>query len=1011
LFIKRPIASSILVIAILIFGGLSLTRLSVDLLPDATQPSLLVSVVYPGAPASEVELRINESLDAILSSVRGVDEVYSIARQGQSLIYLSFGWGTNMDLAFLDVREKLDQARFLLPEEAERPQLLYSAATNDVLATIALRLRNYPEPDFQQKLELKRWAEQVFSRRLEQQEGIAQAILVGAIQPEVHIRFNSDLLARYHISLADLQRSVRQSNLFSATGELRDGWYRYALKIENRIQNLEDIYDIPVTSLSNGRVLRLSELADIEIKEADPTSFALLDNQEILTLQVKKEYGANTVSVFETLSGVIEEVKNEHPEFDIEILREDATFIENSISNLIQALLYGGILAFFVLFLFLNDNRSPFTIGISIPVSIFLTFTVMFLLDIQLNVISLSGLTIGIGLLLDNSIVVLENIHRFRKQGLNIHNAAIKGTREIALPVTASTFTTISVFLPLLFLGGFEGAFFRDLAATLSISLMASLLVALILLPVFIVRLRRNKESRNLTSESRFLQFVIRKYEESISKVINRPFLVMLGASVLIFGALALLIVIPKQALPEAEPKEVKAMVNLGGNASLRSSKTAAIAINEYIREYTDLDGILVTGGFTEDISADALLNEGLNKFKVSVPVNSRMEQKQVERVINVMDSTYQYWNFMETSENLFASFSSFSTEPIEIQIPGRDRSLSKRIAAELEKVLSVQFPDLELSEKFPQRVRIYRIEFDREQLISLDMDENEIIRYLESLSRGNWVTDWNRQDEQISIRLMGDSEDIYNPADILLNLSDKIIPLGDLAEIRLADEYEQLERVAQTAILSYNTNLSFFDWWWNGEKIRQSIGEFTRQTGYEIQLGGTAPLLVDLLKELGSLLLMSVLLIYLILAIQYENLLYPLIIVSAIPFAWVGSIFILYVTGFSLNALSFMGILVLTGIAVNDSILKVDFMRRYYEDSGDLEEAILQAGIHRFRPVVMTSLTTILGLIPMILPLGDGYILRQSLAIALMGGLISSTLLTLYLIPTVFRVIHSFNK
>ncbi|OAN62090.1 hypothetical protein A8B79_03880 [Balneola sp. EhC07] len=1007
MLLRKPIASIILVLAVLIFGGITLSRLSIELLPNVNPPTLLISTEYKGAPAADVEYRINERLEGTLGSVRGVQETRSLSRQGQSLIFLTFKWGTDMDLAFLNVREKLDQARPLLPQNAERPQLVYSSASDEPIATIAVTLKDAENQSFGNRLATKRWAEQVFTRRLEQQDGIAQALLVGEVEPEVQINYDPKLLDRYGLTLTQVQQIISNANVFSSTGELRDGWYRYAIKIQSRIETIEDIESIPVISLANGRVLTLSEIADVEIREADPSSFALLDNQEVLNVLVKKEYGANTVTVFETLQNAVNEIKTQNPEFDIQIIREDATYIENSISNLLQTLIIGGILAFIVLFLFLDDIRSPFTIGISIPVSIFLTFVIMYLFDIQLNIISLSGLTLGIGLLLDNSIVVLENINRYKKQGLDKYEAASKGTKEIALAVTASTFTTISVFLPLIFLGGFEGAFFRDLAATLSISLLSSLLIALVILPVFVVQFSGKGTSGFLSRISYGLDTVIQKYERSLAKAINKPLLPILFTLVVSVIAGFAFLNIQKNALPEGEPERVEYLVTLPGNTSLRSSKDASKTITDFIKRETDSVQILSVGGYTDNTSLSSIQDEGLNKFKITVPVQNWQEAYRVEDLFSSLQKTYQTWSFSKQGDSRIGGSSSSVEAPVQFSVVGIDRNFSKRIGLALEDYMSKGFKEVSLSEKFPQTVEAYQLQLKNDRLLFYEISERDVIAYLESLTRGMYVTDWNRQDEQIAIRLLGEGENLTDPQEIKLNIKNKVIPLSEIAIINVVDEAEQIERLEQSAILTYNSDFTFVDWWWNSDEIQEQVNDFMQRTGHEIKIGGTALQLINLLKELGLLLSISVLLIYLILAIQYENLKYPFIIILAIPFAWIGSVFALYLGGVSLNALSFMGILILTGIAVNDSILKVDFMRRYYEETGNLEEAVREAGKNRFRPVVMTSLTTILGLIPMLIPFGDGYVLRQSLAIALMGGMVTSTLLTLYLIPMVFKWIE----
>ncbi|MFA5667844.1 MAG: efflux RND transporter permease subunit [Balneolaceae bacterium] len=1008
MLLKKPIASIILVLAVLIFGGVTLSRLSIELLPDVTQPTLLVSTEYPGAPAADVEYRVNEPLEGVLASVRGVQSTRGIARQGQSLIFLTFNWGADLDLAFLNVREKLDLARAALPTQAERPQLIYSSASDEPIATIALTLKNAPNQDFSNRLLLKRWAEQVFSRRLEQQNGIAQALLVGEVKPEVQISYNPKVLDRYGLTLSHVQQVIRDANIFSSSGELRDGWYRYALKIQSRIESLEDIKNIPVISLANGRVLLLHEIADINIDEADPTSFALLDNQEVLNVLVKKEYGANTVTVFKTLQETLEQVRTENPDIDIRVIREDATYIENSISNLLQTLIIGGVLAFFVLFLFLDDIRSPFTIGVSIPVSIFLTFVIMYLFNIQLNIISLSGLTLGIGLLLDNSIVVLENINRYKKQGLDKFEAAKKGTSEIALAVTASTFTTISVFLPLVFLGGFEGAFFRDLAATLSISLVSSLLVALVIIPVFVVQFSGKGSTGILSKVSDGLNTIIEKYERSLVKVIKKPLPAFMVITLLVVVAGWMFMTMEKSALPESEPTRMEYLVTMPGNTALRSAKDASKVITDFLMREMPEASVLSIGGYTDNTSLNSIQNEGLNKFTLSIPVQNKAEIERVERIFEGLKSAYQTWSFNRQEDTNFGGEVGVTEAPVQFSIVGTDRVLNKRVADALQDYLAKSFPNINLTEKYPQTVDVFRLSLDPDKLLLYGISEQEVILYLESLTRGSYVTDWNRQDEQISIRMIGAGQAFNNPNEINLNIKNKVISLLELATIEVVKEAEQLERSSQSAVLSFNSSLGFMDWWWDADVIREQVGAFMQQTGYEVRINGSALALINLLKELGMLLSISVLLIYLILAIQYENLKYPLIIILAIPFAWFGSIFALYIGGVSLNALSFMGILILTGIAVNDAILKVDFMRRYYEETGDLDEAVRQAGINRFRPVVMTSLTTILGLIPMLIPFGDGYVLRQSLAIALMGGMITSTLLTLYLIPLVFKWIES---
>ena len=1024
MLLDRPVTALMLVLATFIFGWIALQSLSVDLLPDVDRPSLLVQTEWSGASAREVESRINEPLEAVMSTIPGISSVHSFARQGQSIIALNFEWGRDMNLAFLNTREKLDQVRMMLPEQAGRPRLIYTTPADEPVAVLSVTASGQPDPDFATRLDLKRWSEHVLTRRLEQQEGIAQAVLVGAVVPEVHIRFRQADIDQYGLSIAQIREVIRQANVFSASGELRDGWYRYSLSIQSRIQSIDDIRMLSVTRLTDTqRILRLHEIADVYLDEQDPTSFSLYNGSQVLTVLVKKDYGSNTVRVFESLGPLIEEITGQYPGIQVEILQENASYVKNTIQNLLQTLAYGGILAFIVLFVFLNDPRMPFTIGIAIPASIFLTFFVMYLFGIQLNIISLSGLTLGIGLLVDNAIVVLENINRYRKYGHDIREAAHRGTREIALAVTASTFTTISVFLPLLFLGGFEGAIFRDQAFTLSVSLLASLLVALGVIPVMVVSFQKRSGSTPNPDEkrnafARGFNRVQHLYEGLLQLALRRSSLVIV--STLILGILAgwMFWYLPKTMLPEGEPDSLQYRVSLPGNTSLLTVQQAArdlsLDLSAMLQSESPARGILVMGGYTDQTNLSRIAREGLNKFTIQIAVPPGFRAAEVDDMISARIASQSGWALERLEgDSALGTLTGGNTDPVILQFVGTDRAFSERVAEAMMEWLPARIPGSTLHKQYPEVVDTWHIRFNSARLLQLGLTENQVIDFLESRARGNLVTEWNREDESIAIRLFSDRDSFVDPQSLVMSAGGRNIPLRELLAIEQVQEPEQLERADQAAVLSYLTGFTLADWWFNGREIREAVREFTRETGIEVRITGSALMVDRLLRDMLRLLGISLILIYIILAVQYESLRYPALILFAVPFAWIGSLFLLYILGGSLNMLSFMGLLILTGIAVNDAILKVDFMRRYLEESGDLSQAIIQAGKHRFRPVLMTTMTTILGLLPMLIPFGDGYEFRQALATALIGGMFTSTLLTLFVIPVLFRIVnrnHTFS-
>jgi HAE1 family hydrophobic/amphiphilic exporter-1 len=426
---------------------------------------------------------------------------------------------------------------------------------------------------------------------------------------------------------------------------------------------------------------------------------------------------------------------------------------------------------------------------------------------------------------------------------------------------------------------------------------------------------------------------------------------------------------------------------------------------------YTDVRssrGILIMGGYTDQTNLGRIAREGLNKFTIQIPVSAGIRASWIDQIVNERISAQSGWTVERLEgDSALGMLTGGSTDPVVLQFVGTDRSFSERAAETLSDWLPGRIPGSSMQKQYPETADSWHIRFNSARLLQLGLTENQIIDFLESRARGNLVTEWNREDESIAIRLFSDRDSYVDPQSLILSAGGRNIPLRELLFIEQVQEPEQLERKDQAAVLSYITGFSLADWWFNGREIRAAIRDFTRETGVEIRITGSALMVDQLLRDMLRLLGISLILIYIILAVQYESLRYPALILVSVPFAWIGSLFLLYILGGSLNMLSFMGLLILTGIAVNDAILKVDFMRRYLEESGDVLQAVAQAGKHRFRPVLMTTMTTILGLLPMLIPFGDGYEFRQALATALIGGMVTSTLLTLFVIPVLFRLVN----
>jgi HAE1 family hydrophobic/amphiphilic exporter-1 len=666
-----------------------------------------------------------------------------------------------------------------------------------------------------------------------------------------------------------------------------------------------------------------------------------------------------------------------------------------------------------MLFFFLKDRRLPFVIGIAIPTSVMLTFFIMYLFDIQISIISLSGLTLGVGLLVDNAIIVIENISKHYKNGLSLIQLAGEGTKEIALPVTASTLTTISVFLPLLFLGGFEGVFFRDQAFTLSVSLLASLFVALVLIPGIVVGIK--KEGTSISQNEHFddsprPKWLYNLYEKVLVWLLKKRW----PAAIIFLLGLAIMFVsfgkIPKEIIPEVPPDRVGITFTLPANSSLQTAEFAAIHLQQELAALGFTEGVLLLGGFTDQASIQKLANQQVNRFTLSMPTPNASKRKTIQQWMNKMVLEQPEWHIdLEVSETDLRNILNYDEAPLMITWVNEERQdfmpwLKVYQLFLKENNISIVFKPL-----YNRTEKTLLIRPNESKMLDYGVSVRDFEAVLSASSDGLRTGTWFHEDEEQPIRLFQLNK---NEQDLpVIRKNGAILPLSLFAVVDTVSQPEVLERRGQTPVWRLTSEILLSDAWSKVEKINQLNREFSRRSGIELQTGGIVTQLAVFLREMQWLLILSVGLIYIILAIQYESLIYPGIILISVPFAWLGAVLMLLVFNVSLNVFSFLGILILTGIAVNDAILKVDFMKRYVEQFGNPQKGILLAGKNRFRPVLMTTATTVIGLIPLIIPIGEGLAYRQSLGLTLIGGMVTSTFLTLLIIPILFDSLHALKK
>lgn len=1027
---RRPVAVAMLFLAVGLLGLISFIRLPIDLLPDVSYPRLVVYTSYPDVAPAEVERFVTEPVEATVSSVPGVVRIESVSREGTSLVTLRFAWGTDMDFAVLNVREKLDNLRDQLPELSERPVVLRTDPTSEPVMAVSVA----GERDIAETKEL---AEEVFKRRLEQIDGIAQAAISGGLEREIHVEVDPRKLESYGLTMEELATALDQANRSAPGGTIRRGRFRYALRTVGEFENLTEIAEVPLRrdlpDGDAGSMLRLGDVATVREGFKDRESLARFDGAESVGLLLFKEGGANTVEVSERVSEVLAQLEVEYPEVRIEVASSQAGFIQDAISSVVQALVMGGVLAFLVLFLFLRDVRYPVGVALAIPISVIGTFSLLDLLDVSLNIMSLGGLALGVGMLVDNSIVVLENIFRHREAGATGVVAATRGAEEVQGAITASTLTTISVFGPIIYVEGVAGQLFKALSLAVASALMVSLIVALTLLPTLAARWGGEPEELPTWRQrsTRWVQDLLRRslgrvtqpvlsafdrgfdrfavrYHRLLERSLDRRGLVVAVSGVLLLVGLSAGWTLRREVLPEVDQGAFQVNLTLSRGTSIETTEETVTRLEEGIRRSPAVAAIFSRVGRQFTLGGVEDEESGLHTARLDVRLEPDARTADVLSEIGGVFETLAAgsWSLETGQATALGRLLGGEDADLAVRIRGDDLSAAMAYAELIETRLS-DMPELRnvrLSSEAGQPEILVRV--DREKAAAYGVDPARIAEAVERHMRGSEATDFIEFDQKVPIvvrlpeaerRSMSTLEEIRVdgvPLRELVQVQETVGP----SEIRRLDQSRTVSVFADVASGGLDAALS---------SISLTLGELELPRGLQVALGGENEERRRSFRELAFAFGLALLLVYMILAAQFESFIHPFTILLSVPLATVGASLALWWSGGGLNTMSLIGMVILVGIVVNDAIVKVDFINQIRAAGHGLREAILEAGRVRLRPILMTTVTTVLGLTPMALGLGRGADLRAPLAVAVIGGLLSSTALTLIVVPVAYDLME----
>ena len=1076
---RRRVTVTMFVVAAVIFGLVAFRRLAINLLPDITYPTLTVRTEYEGTAPAEMERLVTEPVEGAVGVVTNVVRVSSTSRPGVSEVVVEFSWGTDMDFASLDVREKLD--RLQLPQGAEKPVLLRFDPSLDPIMRIGL----YGSESL---VALRLLAEDHIKLDLESLEGVAAARVNGGLEEEIHIELDEPRLASLRIPVQQVVARLGQENVNLTGGQLKDGEAEYVVRTVNEFRSIEEIRDIVVGERQEASI-SLSDVGRVFRGHKERQVINRMNGRESVELAVYKEGDANTVTVASRVAGALERFRKEAGALPsgtrIEVVFSQATFIKASVAEVLNTAIMGGVLAVVVLYLFLGNPGSTVIISLSIPISVVCTFLLMFSSDVSLNIMSLGGLALGIGMLVDNSIVVLESVQRYREEGLPPPEATVKGAGEVGKAVVASTLTTICVFVPIVFVEGIAGQLFRDQALTVTFSLVASLLVALTLIPmlasvdfggrdaaegpsrarprhgpapgmtsVFGILLRAARAAgragvsllhplfwlfdRTLGGTYRFYPRVIGWALDHRAAVLVVA-LALAGVSGLLAGFLG------SELIPEMSQGEFSVSVAMPVGAPLVVTERTIRGMERIVQAQPEVALVYSTVGLSGS-SDGAAGEERENVGQIHVALKEGIIRAREDAV---MDRLRHAFRGMPAAECKFARPSFFSSRtPVEVEISGYNlgvlRTLSDELARRMEDVPGLVDVKTSAEGGNPE----VQIRFNRKWVAQMGTTINEIGRLVRNKIQGEVATEFAQGDRKVDIRVRADERHRATVEDLKRLIvspagASAPIPLAVVADLSVEMGPAEILRADRERVAVVSANLEGRSLSEAVADVESEIREMHFPPDYNVKIGGQNEERKRSFESMRLAILLAVFLVYLVMASQFESLVHPFVIMFSIPFGLVGVVWMLLATGQTVSVVVLIGLIMLAGIVVNNAIVLIDYINALRRERGmGKREAIERACRVRLRPILMTTSTTVLGLLPMALgifdfrpfaanveaglasvlhggavdylmgalnvvfPVGQGAEIRAPMAITVIGGLVISTLVTLVLIPTLYSIV-----
>jgi len=1002
--VKKPVTITMIILMMIVIGAVSYSKLQIDLLPQMDLPYVMVQTSYQGAGPEEIENIISRPLEQTLSTVENIEDIISISSEGSSLILMQFAFNTDMDEIMLQIRERIDIIKGYLPEGTSSPLAL--KLDPNAIPIVQLAVSSKGDLYTTQKI-----AEDVIAPRFERIEGTASASVTGGLEQEVEIVLKEEMIKGYNLSSSYVAQILAAENLNMPGGTVKKGTNELTVRTTGEFKSLEEIKSLPIP-LPTGGTIRLKDIADVSLRNKDQSSITKLNGKEVVQISVMKQSDANTVNVARSIDKEIEKLKAEYPDLELVTVFNQADYINLAIDNLIKTATQGGILAILILLVFLRSFKTTLVIAISIPFSIITTFVMLFFAGITLNMMTLGAFALAVGMLVDNSIVVLENIYRNRSLGLDRITASVDGTNEVAMAVTASTLTTIAVFLPIVFTGGLAAILFKEFALTITIALLSSLVIALTLVPMLSSKLIsvRNLESEE-EQEKKHGPIVV-FYKKILGYSLRHRFLTILLSIALFVVSVLMVYTVGAEFFPATDEGMINISADLPAGSEIEDIDALLEEIKEAISGIPEIETVFSSAGGGQMYGLGSSSSGSVVVLLKSLDERDRSAKEISDEIRSLTrDIPGAEISVSESSTMMMG----MTTGAISITIKGDDMDTLKTIGDDFKRIIERVEGTREVTTSYEDGIPQVQIITDRAIASQYGLTTAQIGSSIANALSGSKVTTYKINGDEIDVVLKADN--VYGESISYLEMlpiqtpMGSTVPLTEVADIKVEKGPISIQRENQVRVLTVSGSVVGRDIQSASNEIEELLKDYEMPLGYSYVFGGEIEQIEETFRDLFLVMLLAIALVYMIIAAQFESLIQPLSIMFSVPLALSGGFIALFVTGLPLNVIGIIGLIILVGIVVNNAIVLVDYINKRRRRGEDRNLAIMKAGPIRIRPIMMTALTTILGLVPMSLGLGEGAELSQSMGVVVIGGLSLSTVLTLVIVPVMYTIFDDMTE